>query len=155
MKTIFVIYVALAAATTVVAADHTIDESENPQFLFVISAESGSYDGETLTLSGVPSAVYFSDGPYRIAGHISLEKFTELWREGTDSFKTDPPNATISILGEDANTSIVVELSNPLLIENGVTFEIKILDGKIPISFGFSGLFIDPFPTALNLQITD
>ena len=73
MKRILLICLVLTA-TTAVLADHVIDESENPQFLFVMSAVSGSFDGETLTLTGVPSVVYFSDRPYRIAGHMSLEE---------------------------------------------------------------------------------
>ncbi|MCP4229148.1 MAG: hypothetical protein GY771_03245 [bacterium] len=150
MKTILTIYLILTAATTAVLANHAIDESENPQYLFTLSAESGSYEGETLTLTGVPSVVYFSDRPYRIAGHRSVEEFVELWGEGSGSFKADPPNATLSILGEDGNTDIVVELTNPLLIENGVTFEIIVLDGKIPVSFDSSALFIDAYPTSVN-----
>jgi hypothetical protein len=145
MKTILAIYLVLAATATTVSANHAIDEGENPQFLLVMSAESGSYDGETLILTGVPSVIYFSDRPNRIAGHMSLEKFVELWGEGTDSFEADPPNATLSILEEDGDTDIIVELTNPLLIENGVTFNIIILDGKIPVSFDSSALYIDAF----------
>lgn len=41
MKTIFAIYLVPTAATTTVMADHVIDESENPQFLYVLSARRG------------------------------------------------------------------------------------------------------------------
>jgi len=107
-----------------------------------------------LTLTGVPAVVYFSDRPYRIAGHMSVREFVELWREGTDDYEVDPPNATLSILEEDGAIDIVVELTNPLLIENGVTFEIEILDGDIPVSLDSSTLFIDSDPS-VNQQITD
>jgi hypothetical protein len=155
MKMISTMYLVLATVVNPVTASHIIDESENPQFLFVMSATAGSYEGQTLTITGVPSVTYFSDRPYRIAGHITLEKFVELWGEGSDSFKTDPPNATLSILGKNGNTDVIIELTNPLLIENGVSFKIIILEGAIPGSFNSTALFIDPFPTSVNSQITD
>ncbi len=155
MKTLLVICLVLVAAATSVTASHVINESENPQFLFVMSAVSGSYDGETLTLTGIPSVVYFSDRPYRIAGHMSIQEFVELWEEGANYYEVDPPNATLSILEEDGAIDVVLELTNQLLIENGVTFDITILDGEIPVSFDSSSLFIDASPTTVNSQITD
>ena len=143
MKTILFVCLILMFAATTVMAEHVIDESDNPRFLLVLSAESGSYDGETLTLTGVPSVVYFSDRPYRIAGHMSVVEFVEIWGEGTDSYEMDPPNAALSIPREDGNTDIIVELGNPLLIENGLTFNIIILAGDIHGSFDSSSLFID------------
>ena len=143
MKTILAIYLVLVATATSVTASHVINESENPQFLFVMSAESGSYDGETLTLTGVPSVVYFSDRPYRIAGHMSVEEFVELWGEGVDNYEVDPPNATLSILEEDGAINIVVELSD-LQNENDIlTFKVRVLNGDAPASFGAASLFID------------
>ncbi len=144
MKKIPVIYLILATAITSVMADHIIDESVNAQFLYVISATSGTYDGEMLTLIGVPSVVYFSDRPYRIAGHVSLEEFVELWDESADSFETNPPNATLSVLEKNGKDNIVIELLNPVLTENGLSFQIEVINGEIPDSFGSSALFVDP-----------
>ena len=59
------------------SADHAIDDSKNPGYLFVISASSGSHDGDKLTLKGVPSVLYFADRPERKAGHVSVEEFIE------------------------------------------------------------------------------
>jgi hypothetical protein len=144
MKKTLIVGFMLTAIATAATADHVIDEGENPRFLFVMSAQSGSFDGETLTLHGVPSVVYFSDRPYRIAGHLSLQEFAELWGEGTDNFAGDPPNATLSILGEDGDGNNVIVLKNLLLVENRVAFEITILKGEVPASFEASSLFIDP-----------
>jgi len=152
MKALLAICLVLVTAATSVTASHVINESENPLFLSVLSAESGSYDGETLTLTGVPAVVYFSDRPNRIAGHMSVQEFVEMWEEGADNFADNPPNAALSISNGDV---AVVELTNPLLIENGVTFVIEILDGDIPVSLDSSALFIDAFPTAVNSQISD
>ncbi|MCP4229151.1 MAG: hypothetical protein GY771_03260 [bacterium] len=144
MKTILAIYLVLTAATTIVLADHVIDESETPQFLFVLSAESGSYDGETLKLTGVPSVVYFSDRPYRIAGHISLGEFVKLWGEGADDFTADPPNATLSIYNESGDIDVVIEITGtPDISSESVVFPVKVLLGDLPDMISASSLFID------------
>jgi len=84
-----------------VFAENVIDDSKKTGYLFVISGTSGSLDGDTLTLNGVPNVIYFSDRPARNAGHLSLRKFVESWNKGSDSFKADPPNATLSVLEKD------------------------------------------------------
>jgi hypothetical protein len=93
-----------------VFAEHVIDDSKNPGYLFVISGTSGSLDGDTLTLNGVPNVIYFSDRPARIAGHMSLTKFVDTWGKGSDSFKADPPNATLSVLKKDEALNLTIEL---------------------------------------------
>ena len=136
----------LTAATTAVFADHVIDDSEKPQYLYVMSATSGSFDGETLTLTGVPSVVYFSDRPYRITGHLSVEKFVELWGEGADSFAADPPNATLSIYDAGGNNDVVIELAGaPDISGDSVIFEVRVLLGNLPEVLSTSSLFIDVF----------
>ncbi len=82
-------------------AEHVIEDSKNTGYLFVISGTSGSLDGDKLTLNGVPNVIYFSDRPARKAGHLSVSEFIEMWDKGVDSFKADPPNATLSVLKED------------------------------------------------------
>ncbi|MCP4231907.1 MAG: hypothetical protein GY771_17400 [bacterium] len=150
------ILVLLALIVPVLANTHVIDESENPRYLFCLSAESGSYEGETLTLTGVPSVVYFSDRPYRIAGHISLGEFVELWGEGTDNFEADPPNATLSIFDEQGYKNVVIEISNPVLMKGTISFTADILQGSIPASFSAGTLFIDntaPYPLSSPLIV--
>jgi len=64
--------VMLTLVTGLVFAENVIDDSKNTGYLFVISGTSGSLDGDTLTLNGVPNVIYFSDRPARKAGHMSL-----------------------------------------------------------------------------------
>jgi len=123
--------------------DHVIDESKKPQYLFVLSAESGTYADGKLTLKNVPLVVYFSDRPNRIAGHMSVKKLVDIWGKGSDSFKADPPNATLSIFDEQGNKNAVVEISNPVQMKETVTFTADILQGSIPASFPAGTLFID------------
>jgi hypothetical protein len=70
--------------------------------------------------------------------------FVEEWKKGADSFADDPPNAALSILDENAVKSIVLELFDPKLDGNTLSYRVKILEGKIPGSFKMASLFIDP-----------
>ena len=124
-------------------AENVIDDSENPGYLFVLSATSGSLKGDTLTLNGVPNVIYFSDRPARKAGHLSLEKFVEMWDKGDDSFKADPPNATLSVLKKDGAKNAAVELMSVEQKSGSVVFKISVLEGLIAESFKTSTLFID------------
>ncbi|MEK6224148.1 MAG: hypothetical protein N2A97_04715 [Thermodesulfobacteriales bacterium] len=105
---IFTLMLTLVAGS--VFAEHVIDDSKNTGYLFVISGTSGSLDGGTLTLNGVPNVIYFSDRPARKAGHMSVSEFVEMWHKGDDSFKADPPNATLSVLKKDEALNLTIEL---------------------------------------------
>ncbi len=45
-----------------------------------------------------PATLLFSDRPDRVTGHEPTKDFVDDWDEGDDSFKSNPPNATLSIL---------------------------------------------------------
>ena len=126
-------------------ANPVINEADAPKFLYTMSAKSGTFENGTLTLNDVPLVIYFSDRPARISGQLSIQVFEQGWRTGTDSFKADPPNATLSILAESGDKNIVVELSEPNVVveEDKISFKVKVLDGELPESFGHSSLFID------------
>ena len=126
-----------------VFAEHVIDDSKNPGYLFVLSATSGSLEGDTLTLNGVPNVLYFSDRPARKAGHISLSEFVEMWNKGSDSYKADPPNATLSVLKKDGAKNVVVELMSVQQKNGAVVFKVVKLEGNVTGSFEASTLFID------------
>ena len=154
MKKIILLLIAILFAVTAFGADVFMGE-EQPEFLTVISAPAGTFDGESLTLEGVSTAVYFSDRPERIAGHMAVSDFVALWDEGDDSFSSDPPNATLSILGGEGMDDIVMILTNAAVMADSVTFIVDVLEGESPAEFGAVSLFIDAFPTSVNSQITD
>jgi len=133
----------LTLVTGLVFAEHVVDYSKNPGYLFVISGTSGSLEGDTLTLNGVPNVVYFSDRPSRKAGHLSLEKFVESWNKGSDSYKADPPNATLSVLNKDGAKNVVVELKTAEHKDGFLYFKVVLLEGNITGAFEASSLFID------------
>ncbi len=115
--------VMLTLLPVLVFAENVIDDSKKPGYLFVISGTSGSLKGDTLTLKGVPNVLYFSNRPVRVAGHLSLEKFVELWNKGVNSYKADPPNATLSVLKKDGAKNTVVELMSVEQKSGSVVFK--------------------------------
>jgi len=135
----------LMLVPSLVFAEHVINDSKNPGYLFVISGTSGSLDGDTLTLNGVPNVIYFSERPARKAGHLSLEKFVELWNKGSDSFKTDPPNATLSVLKKEGTINVVVELMSVEQKSGSVIFKVAVLEGSITGNFKVASMFLDSF----------
>jgi len=113
-------------------------------FLFVQNARGTSYADGKLTLKDVsPVTVMFSDRPERIAGHMSTKRFVPFWSEGKDSFLKDPPNATLSFAEDKALADVVVELRDPVLEGENLTYQVKILEGKLPPEAGLASLFID------------
>ena len=132
----------LAAMTPVYAQQNPTTQVE---LLFVQNAEAVVYENGTLTLKGVsPSVIFFSDRPKRVAGHVALPGFLDAWDEGADSFAEDPPNAALSIVGDGEVTSVIVEIANPQLEGDELSYEIvQILDGELPATGGVSSLFID------------
>lgn len=123
------------------------DHANAMSLLFVQSSKGISYDSvaNTLTLEKVsPVVIFFSDRPYRIAGHVLLAGFLELWSEGTDSFKVDPPNASLSIFDTGHVRSAVIEIANPKLSDDRLTYQVvRVLEGDLSSSGGVSSLFID------------
>jgi len=126
-----------------VFAEHVIDDSKELSYLFVLSATSGSLKGDTLTLDGVPNVIYFTDRPARKAGHISVSEFIEMWSKGVDSFKGDPPNATLSVLKKEGAKNVVIELKSVEQKDGSLYFKVVLLEGNITGSFESSTLFID------------
>jgi hypothetical protein len=133
-----------AGVTSVYAAPQTvIDDSKNPQYLVTMAAATGTFAGDTLTLAGVPLVVYFSDRPKRVAGHMDLQSFLQLWDEGGDDFKHDPPNAELAIYEESGVAHAVLIISKPAVDADSISFQVDVIDEKVPATFGHATLFID------------
>ena len=129
----------------VIAVALALDDSNEPRYLTVVNGTSGSIDGDTLMLEVVSSVVYFGDRPSRIAGHVDAATYIEAWTEGDDSFAEDPPNAVLSVLGEDTANDVVIELTSIEGDDAGaLTFGIIVIDGVLPQgAFGPAALFVD------------
>jgi hypothetical protein len=138
MKRLGILLVLFVLCLTASAfAETAAEKAPNAQFLFVQSASTGSFDGKQLRLNGAGKTIFFSDRPYRINGHAKTSHFVESWNKGADSFKADPPNATLSVFDEDTVKNAVIELLNPVLEGNTITYDVK-----IPEAFEEASLFI-------------
>ncbi len=137
----------MLAAPMAYAADPapSAAQSEQPQFMFVQSAKGASYHDGKLTLKGVaPATVFFSDRPERIVGHMPTTEFIPFWSQGQDSFLKDNPNASLSVFQADAEPAVVeVTLKNPVLAGTDLTYEVVLLNGKVPDNGAEATLFID------------
>lgn len=140
---VFIFVLGLSLRST--DANPVINDADAPRFLYTMSAKSGTMEGDRLTLKGVPLVIYFSDRPHRLSGMLSLQVFAQGWDQGTDSFRADPPNATLSILSKDGAQNTVVEISEPdvKVKEGSISFKVRVLEGEVPKSFGTASLFID------------
>lgn len=125
--------------------DNSKQDEEIVEYLLVQNSEDVELTPSTLTLIGVsPTTIYFSDRPKRIVGHVYTEDVIKIWSEGKDNLAEDPPNATLSIFGENEIADLVLELKNPKMEGDKFTYDIKLLDGDIPDFSGRASLFIDP-----------
>src|SRR5215471_14657141 len=118
--------------------------TQKAQFLFVQNAKDVSFKKGVMTLHGVnPVTVCFTDRPERIAGHMPTTKIVPMWSEGKNSFTADPPNATLSIFSGDTVSNVVLELRNPHVSGDDLTYDVHWLEGTPPPQGGACSLFID------------
>jgi hypothetical protein len=121
-------------------------EEKTADFLFVQTSKGLTFDKATnkLTLSGVsPVTVFFTDRPERLAGNMKTAAFIPFWSEGKDSFKSNPPNADVSILEGNALKQVVVELQEPALTGGNLSYTVKVLGGEMPTTGTEVSVFID------------
>src|ERR1700730_9185968 len=112
--------------------------------LFVMNARGASLQGQTLTLAGVSlNSIVFADRPVRAAGHLPTQHLLQEWTEG--SFAEDPPNATVSVLSKDGASirDAVVELRDPHLDGDRLTFDVRVLEGDLAGADGPASVFVD------------
>jgi hypothetical protein len=132
----------------------TEEQLEDIEALFVQTAGGLTTDGQNaITLEGLsPSTIYFADRPKREVGHMSTQRFVDLWGEGDNSFEVNPPNAVLSFAepGDRTPEEVVVTIRNPSLAGDSLTYQVDVLDGTLRASTGPCALFIDPFGRPLS-----
>jgi hypothetical protein len=148
MKYLLVIFILLAAWVLPAYA-----EEEACDMLFVQDAKAMVFDGSRLTLKDAnPNIIFFCDRPIRTAGHLTLDAFMKLVTEGENNFKSNPPNAAISIFGAlNQVTEVVVGLpERPVLSGKDLIFTVKVIEGNLPAEGGPVVMFIDPIGRPLS-----
>src|SRR5215475_10147303 len=99
------------------------------QYLFVQSAKNVAFKDGVLTLQGVsPVTAFFSERPDRIVGQIRNDLFLKQWADGKNSFKSDPPNAFLTVFNASTRpASAIIALSNPRSTGNSLQYVARIL----------------------------
>ena len=147
-----IIFLVAAALTICLFATAQAEEkSEMAELLFVQNSHDVSLEKGRLTLKNVgPTTLFFTDRPQRTAGHMTTKDFVDDWGVGENSFADNPPNAALSIFGQDEIVDIVLTLKNPRLEGDDLIYDIAVLEEDTgPIS-GQSSLFIDPLGRPLS-----
>ena len=123
------------------ASATVLDEYKKPpSFLFVVQAKEAVLkpvddDLHRYTLSmkltdeNVGKIIAFTDRPYRIVKMISTKQLLDLWGEGKNSFKADPPNAVLSANGFDAR---IVILESMIINNEQLTYTLVQTDPSTP-----------------------
>ena len=119
-----------------------------PSFLFVQSAKMIDYKDGVMTLHGVPAqTMFFTDRPNRVVGNVPTDKFVARWTTdtGPNGFATVPPNAAVTVFQPDGAKTAIVELSNPRLDGNKLSYDVKVLQGIASAQPAEGVLFIDNY----------
>ena len=135
--------VLLAVLVSTVAASAAVKDIE---WLFVQNARAATLEDGVLTLDGVsPTTVFFSDRPERLGAQGLTSEFVTYWTTGggSDNFKKDPPNATLSIVTEETADDIVLTLTNPRLDGDTLRYDVTVIEGKDEVVGGPASLFVD------------
>ena len=136
------VVVALSAGVAVGedAADQKIE------WLFVQNAHKATLRDGVLTLDGVsPTTVFFTDRPERMAAQGLTSEFVTYWTTGggSDNFKKDPPNATLSLVADKSDDDVVLTLTNPRLDGDTLRYDVTVLEGRDKVEGGPAALFVD------------
>lgn len=114
------------------------------EMILTQQAAGMTFDGKTLTLTGVPPITTFRvDRPERIGGTMTTEQYVKLWNATVQVFKNDAPNAALTILGP-VPAQVIVELGSVTQSGTTLTFNASLLDGDIPSSGGPVNLVTAP-----------
>ncbi len=134
----------LASTATYVAAQSAETDQSDEKLLFVQHAASATLSGGTLTLTNADKHMLaFSDRPFRATATFPTSGLIEIWNKGKDSLASDPPNAVLVGEVDGKATSVVIELTNPQLAEDNLTFDYVLLNGQDDVTVERSYIVID------------
>jgi hypothetical protein len=112
--------------------------------------KSGPQSG-VMTLYDVPSqTMFFTDRPNRVVGNVPTSAFVNKWTtdRGPGGFASNPPNAAVTVFQSDGAKTAIVELHNPRLDGNKLSYDVKVLQGISSTQPAEGVLFIDNFSEA-------
>lgn len=74
---------------------------------------------------------------------MKTSRFVPFWSEGANSFKSDPPNADISVIDGGKLRQLIVVLEDPVLSGKNLSYKVRVLQGKVPKRGSDVSVFID------------
>ena len=86
-----------------------------------------------LTDENAGKIIAFTDRLYRIVKMMTTKQLLDLWGEGKNSFKADPPNAVLSANGFDAR---IVILESMIINKELLTYTLVQTDPSTPSLIG-------------------
>ena len=148
---LFLVAIVMLLALYPVAKLATAQPRPQASLLFVQTAQKIDYKDGVMTLHGVPAqTMFFTDRPNRVVGNVPTKAFVAKWTtdKGPNSFATKPPNAAVTVFQPDGARTAVVELTNPQLDGNKLSYNARVLQGIGPAQPAEGVVFIDNFPEA-------
>jgi hypothetical protein len=119
--------------------------------LFVQTAQKIDYKDGVMTLYDVPAqTMFFTDRPNRVVGNLQTSAFVSKWTtdKTPNGFATVPPNAAVTVFEPGGAKTAIVELTNPRLDGNNLSYNVKVLQGIGSTQAAAGVLFIDNFSYA-------
>jgi len=134
----------------------TAQPKPQASLLFVQMAQKIDYQktdasSGVMTLYDVPTqTMFFTDRPNRVVGNVPTSAFVTRWTtdKGPNGFATNPPNAAVTVFQSDGAKTAIVELSNPRLDGNKLSYDVKVLQGISSTQPAEGVVFIDNFSEA-------
>jgi hypothetical protein len=147
-KRVAVVLMTVIAALALYPAARLAIAQSKPSFLFVQSAKKIDYKDGVMTLYDVPKqTMFFTDRPNRVVGNLPTDRFVARWTTDTSpgGFKSNPPNAAVTVFQPDGAKTAIVELSSPRLDGNKLSYNVKVLQGIASAQPAEGVLFIDNY----------
>src|SRR5262245_1767607 len=125
----------IGASLALVSVNFLAAQTEPPpsaaQFLFVQTAKHVAFKDGVLTLQDVSpsSRIVLVESSGQVRNHLFLKQ----WTDGKNSFKSDPPNAFLTVFNEKTRPAgAIIALSNPRSTGNSLQYDARILKGTPP-----------------------
>ena len=134
----------------------TAQPKPQASLLFVQMAQKIDYKktdaaSGVMTLYDVPTqTMFFTDRPNRVVGNVPTSAFVTRWTtdKGPNGFATNPPNAAVTVFQPDGAKTAIVELRNPRLDGNKLSYDVRVLQGISSTQPAEGVVFIDNFSEA-------
>ena len=120
-------------------------KKSDKSWLFVHTAENAQVINSTAIIMPLTRDIFaFTDRPYRKHLYLNGKQYASLWStDGTNSFKTDPPNAVLTWVDKDEVKELEVIITNTNFNEGYIIYSIKENSEMVVDTIKNVSLFVD------------